>query len=60
MLCANLDGWAGGGWEGGPRGRGDIYIYDYIYIYIYTHTHTHIHTPISDSPCCTAETNTLL
>ena len=30
-----------------------------IYIYIYTHTHTYIYTytQISESPCCTAETD---
>ena len=38
MLCDNLDGWDEGGWEGGSRGRGDVYIYDLL------HTHTHTHT----------------
>ena len=28
VLCDDLDGWdGGGGWEGGPRGRGYVYAY---------------------------------
>ena len=30
MLCGDLDGWDGVGWEGGPKGRK------------YTHTHTQL------------------
>ena len=28
MLCDDLEGWVGGGWEGRSRGRGYIYTYD--------------------------------
>ena len=30
VLCDNLEGWVGMGWEGegGSRGRGHMYIYD--------------------------------
>ena len=42
VFCGDLDGWDGGGWEGGLRAR------IYIYIYIHTHTHTHTHTHMAD------------
>ena len=29
-------------------------------MYVYTHTHTHTQTCITESPCCTLETNTTL
>ena len=39
-------------------------VYVYIYIHIHTHTYTyiyiHTHTHISESLCCTPETNTTL
>ena len=28
VLCDDLYGWDGGGWEGGPRGRGYMYTYN--------------------------------
>ena len=50
MLCDNLEGWDGKGWEGDSRGRGCVY----------THTHTHTHTCMAASHCCMAETNNIV
>ena len=56
VLCDNLEGRDGRGWEGDSRGRG--------LMYTHTHTHTHTHTPtptrMAASQCCMAETNNIV
>ena len=49
MLCDDLEGWDGG-WEGGSRGRGDVYISIYNHLQItYIYLYIHLYILIQDS-----------
>ena len=56
MLCEDLGGGMGVGWQGGPRGRGCVCVCECVYIYLCLHLS--IHT--ADLLHCTAETSTTL